>query len=65
MARPLEFEYVVECDDPAAEIERLLHAPPSEAALRTLREVEKLDMSRLKLAPPKKRSHPGRRWERP
>jgi hypothetical protein len=56
MARPLEFEYVIECEDPAAEVARLLSMRPNEAALRTLREVDKLDWSRLKLAEPRKRS---------
>ena len=56
MARPLEFEFVIECEDPAAEVARLLTARPNEAALSTIREAEKLDMSRLKLAKPKRRS---------
>lgn len=55
MARPLEFEYIIKCEDPAAEVERLLSLRPNEAARRTLREADKLDMSRLKLADPKKR----------
>jgi len=48
MARPLEFEYVVESKDPRAEYERLLSARPNDAARRTLRAVKKLDMSRLR-----------------
>jgi hypothetical protein len=49
MARPLEFEVVIECEDPAAEVERLLSARPSEAALRTIREAEALDLNCLEV----------------
>ena len=48
MARPLEFEYVVESKDPKRDYERLLSAQPSEAARQTLREADALDMSRLR-----------------
>ena len=55
MARPLEFEFVIECEDPAAEVARLLSMRPNEAALRTIREAEELDMSCLELDPPDQR----------
>jgi hypothetical protein len=48
VARPLEFEYVVESKDPRSAYERLLSARPSDAAQQTLREAEKLDMSLLR-----------------
>ncbi len=47
MARPLEFEYVIESKDPKGDCERLLSKRPNEAARRTMREAEKLDISRL------------------
>lgn len=51
MARPIEFDCVIESDDPRAEYERLLSAPPSPAALRSLRESDELDDTRLQLEP--------------
>ncbi len=42
MARPLVFEYVIECDDPERAREDLLSVTPSPQALETLRRVEKL-----------------------
>ncbi len=51
MARPIEFDCVIESDDPKAEYERLLSAPPSPAALRALRESDELDDARLQLGP--------------
>ncbi len=53
MARPLEFAIILNCEDPAAEVERLLNMRPNAAALRTIREAEKLDMSRLEINIPK------------
>lgn len=47
MARPLEFEYVIEAKDAKKEYERLLSKRPNDAARRTMREAERLDMSRL------------------
>ncbi len=49
MARPIEFECLVESDDPKAEYARLLSAAPSAAALQTLKDSEELDDARLQL----------------
>ncbi len=51
MARPIEFEYIVEADDPEAEYDRLLSARPNEAAVRTLKQADALDSDRLELEP--------------
>ena len=42
MARPLEFEYVIECEDPRAEREKLLSTPASPRALEILAEADAL-----------------------
>jgi hypothetical protein len=51
MARPIEFEYIVETDDPQKEYDRLLSARPNEAAIRTLKDADALDLERLELEP--------------
>jgi|WetSurMetagenome_2_1015567.scaffolds.fasta_scaffold395901_2 hypothetical protein len=48
MARPLEFEFVIRCEDPKREFEELLARRPSEAALETLKRAEKLYRERLR-----------------
>jgi len=52
MAKPLEFEYVVRCKDPEKTFQQLLEAPPSAAALDTLKRAEKLYSEGLKLGLP-------------
>ena len=52
MAKPLEFEYVVRCEDPEKALQQLLEAPPSVAALETLKRAEKLYKEGLKLGLP-------------
>ncbi len=42
MARPLEFEYVIECQDPEAEREKLLSTPASPRAMEILAEADVL-----------------------
>ena len=42
MARPLEFEYVIECEDPKAERERLLSRRASAKAVKILKEADAL-----------------------
>jgi hypothetical protein len=48
MARPLEFEYVIECQDPEAEREKLLSAPASPRAMEILAEADTLYNERQK-----------------
>ena len=56
MARPIEFDCIIETDDPKAEYERLLSTPPSPAALRALKESDELDDVRLQLEPGDRRA---------
>ncbi len=49
MARPIEFEYVIKCEDPDREFEKLLSTRPSEAARATLRGAEELYRARKAL----------------
>lgn len=53
MARPLEFEFVVRCEDPDAEYRRLLSAKPSDAALETLKRAEQLYRERAQSREPR------------
>ncbi len=46
MAKPLEFEYVIRCEDPEREFAKLLSTRPSEAARETLRRAEELYRAR-------------------
>ncbi len=49
MAKPLEFECVIRCEDPEKAFRELLEARPSPAALETLKRAEKLYQEGLKL----------------
>jgi len=48
MAKPLEFEYIIRCEDPEKAFAELLEARPSPAALETLKRAEKLYKEGLK-----------------